>query len=172
MHNKRTFINLQNIIMSKQFYIILAWCFGLLLGLHIIPLIVCANNRLIHANFSFERNYSFLLLSTFVLISASHFCMRHEKMFIIPIFCLIKATLFGFSIFLIGHRFPSGAWLALLLFLFSDIVSACLLLWFWLQKGRGNKNHLRKKTIFLCTIFLATIFIDRFILTPFLYKLF
>ncbi len=172
LYTKRTFLKMQNITISKQFYIILAWCFGLFLGLHIIPAVLFANNRMLLANISYERNYSFLFLVSFVYIWASHYSIRHNKMFILPILCLVKATLLGFSIFLIGCRFSSGGWLALLLFLFSDIVSACLFLWFWLQKGTGYRNDLRKNTIILCIILLAAISIDRFILTPFLYKLF
>ena len=156
---------------SLQFYIILTWVLGIFMGLHIIPMLtgdICwklADNILSH------RHFAFLLVSGFVPIALSVLCVLQSKANMLPVLCFIKSVFFGFSISLVASRFSSGTWLAKILYLFTDSVNVCLLLWFWLRQGI-TKHYIRRDAIILTAVHIFCCTFDCFVLSPFILRLF
>ena len=171
LYAKRLILNMVFNHRNLQFYIILSWCFGLYLGLHIIPLTFPQPNLTLHDGFSGHLHLLSLLLTTFIPFTLTHICIQCKKKGILPILCFLKATFFGFSLFIMRICFSSGAWLAAILFLFTDLVNICLLLWFWLRQGKSNTITVRKDTIIFSTILIFACFFDHFAISPFLQRI-
>lgn len=172
MHTNRAFLSKFFRRRNIQFYIIFTWCFGLFWGLHIIPMQFSDHVRQLEMDIPVSRNIPLLFILLFVPLAITLIAIHRKKVFLLPALCLIKATLFGFSLYLICMRFSSGSWLAVFLFLFADIVSVCLLLSLWLQQGDSNMKHFIIDAVTACCILIAACCVDGFILTPFLQKIF
>lgn len=170
LRTKRAILNMVFSHCDLRFYIILSWCIGLILGLHIIPLSFHRLNLALHSDYSGHRHFLSLLLTSFIPLMLTFFCIQFKKVYILPILCFLKATFFGFSLFLMRVYFSSGAWLAAILFLFTDLVNVCLLLWFWLRQGKSSTVTVRKDTIILSAILICTCCFDHFAISPFLQR--
>lgn len=157
---------------NLRFYIIISWCCGLFLGLHIIPHLSDATTW----NFTTEslnhRNFIHLLLIGFAPIVLSYLIFQNRKIWVLPILCFLKALFFGFSLFLLYARFPSAMWLAQALILFADSVGVCLFLWFCLRQSSGKNTNIHFDITILAVIHVLCCLFDSFILSPFLLRLF
>lgn len=154
-----------------QFYIILTWCAGLFAGLHIVPAFFSAHDAEIYGNASMRQSFPLLLFLAFLPHGLTFACVHFQKVMLLPFLCLLKALSFGFSLFLLGKHFLSGSWLAVILFLFTDLVNICLLLWSWLRQGRTVTKYCKKDIFMLCSVLLAACIFDSFAITPFLQKI-
>ena len=172
LYTKGAILNVLSPRRIIRFYIILAWVFGLFMGLHIIPRLFPASNCQLNLYAPLKQGFPLPLVLSFLLISATHICLYYNKSGFLLLLCLLKSVLFGFSLFLVSNSFASGAWLAVILFLFTDMMNVCLLLWFWLRHSVHGTDHLFKDTsIYIGALIVASSF-DHFSLTPFLQKFF
>ena len=171
MHNKNRIFSFAFWQRYFQFYIILSWLLGLFVGLHIFPSLFLSQDHKLQLNVSVQQNFLLLLVFSCAPIAVTHLCIRHNAANLLPIFCLIKSTLLGFSLFLLKIRFASGAWLAAILFLFTDVVNSSLLLWFWLKNKSRDRDTLRKHTAIYIVALIIVCFIDRFVIAPFILKI-
>ncbi len=168
MHGKRKqlkFIFSRNKI---QFYIILSWFTGLILGFAIIPISFSAFQRTFLIDANFHSLYIVSVVNAFVPFIISLIFLRFGKKGYIPYVCLAKSTLFGIALYIIGRCYPNGAWIAKSLFLFIDSVNVCLLLWFWVRNTSTNSTGKRKDAIVFISILLTACSIDGLVLKPFL----
>ena len=172
LHTKRAILNVLSPRCNIRFYVILAWLFGLLVGLHIIPSLFPTSNWQLNLKAPLKQSFPLPLALSFLLISATLICLHCNKLFFLPMLCLLRSVFFGFSLFLVSNCFASGAWLAVVLYLFSDAINICLLLWFWLRHSVHKNYHLSKDTaIYIGAVIVAASF-DYFFLTPFLQKIY
>lgn len=171
LYAKRSIWNMVFNHRNLQFYIILSWCFGLYLGLHIIPSSFSQWSLTLHNGFTGHLHLLSSLLTAFIPFMLTLICIQRRKRVGLPILCFLKATFFGFSLFIMRICFSSGAWLSAILFLFTDLVNICLLLWFWLRQGKSNTITVRKDTIIFSTILIFACFFDHFAISPFLQRI-
>ena len=157
---------------NLRFYIIFSWCCGLFLGLHIIPHIYGATTWRFAAEMIHRSGFVPLLIIGFAPIALSYLLYRHNRMWILPFLCFLKALFFGFVLFLLFARFSSATWLAQGLILFADSVDVCLFLWFCLRQSSGKNTNIRFDITILAAIHVLCCLFDSFILSPFLFRLF
>lgn len=155
-----------------RFYIVFAWCLGLIIGLHIIPSQISVGNWSLRIDTAEQGSFPALMLTAFFPIVLAIVCAKRKQTTFLLLLCFLKATLYGFSLLLIYSRFASGAWLGRFLFLLTDTVSSCTLLWFSLSCGANCKIRTKKATALCFLMLLAVCSFDSFVLTPFLHSLF
>lgn len=153
-----------------QFYIISCWCIGIFLGLHIIPSYLFVESWIIHLQAN--QNFLLLLILSLLPIILTWLLIRFHLVQLLPLLCLLRAAVYGFSLAVIFFSFSGGAWLARILFLYTDTLNACLLLWFWLSSSNQSTARTQKNALIIALIAVFNCCIDHFILTPFLQKLF
>lgn len=155
-----------------RFYIISAWLLGLILGLHIIPAIMEQGEALSPMCFPEHRYFLTWWLSSGLPLLLAMIFVRFNRLFVLPFLCLAKALLFGFSLFILSKQFLSGSWLAMLLFMFPDVVSGCLLLWFLLRQREGKQPHFLTDAAVVLLSQSAVLCLDFYFIAPFVQKLF
>lgn len=171
LHNKNRIFSFLIGQQIFRFYIILAWLLGLFVGLHIFPSLFLPQNRQLQIYVTPQQDFLLLLVFSYVPMAVTHICIHRKIVHLLPIVCLLKSSFFGFSLFLLRIRFTSGAWLAAILLLFTDIVNASLLLWFCLKRGANDENTLRKDTAIYIVALLISCSFDRLVLAPFILKI-
>ncbi len=154
-----------------QFYIILAWCTGLLLGLHIIPNMISATSWYMTTGVDQRGSFPLLLLFSVLPLLLTFYFIRKGKLFFLPFLCFMRSIFLGFSVSLVFDRFGSGAWLGRFLFLFTDSIRSFLLLWVSLTFSIVRKG-IRGAAAFSIVSIVFACFFDSFCLTPFLNSIF
>lgn len=172
MHAVRFHSSSSRLQIFFRFYIILAWCFGLVIGLHIIPSRITGDNWSLKTAGPTQGSFAVLfLISILPFVLSIVFAKRKQTLFLV-LMCFLKAILYGFCLSLIHNRFAAGAWLGRILFLLTDTVSTCILLWFFLCYGANYGSRAKKAAVFSFFVLLFVCSFDSFALTPFLHSLF
>lgn len=172
MRTKEAILHTISLRRHIRFYIILTWVLGVFVGLHIIPRLFPASNCQLNLSVPLDHSPAWQTGFSLMLISATVISLYYRKQCILLLLCIFKSILFGFSLFLIGEAFGSGAWIAVILFLFTDVINICLLLWFWLKHRIYTSDHFFKDiAIYLVALSIAALF-ERIFLTPVVQKIF
>lgn len=172
MHTKSTSLRCMLHNFGSRFYIISAWLLGLILGLHIIPALMEQGGTLSTVHLPERRYFLAWWLSSGLPLLLAVIFVRLNRLFALPFLCLSKALLLGFSLFILSKRFSSGSWLAMLLFMFPDIVSSCLLLWFLFRQREGKQFRFLTDTAVILLSQSAVLCFDFYFVAPFLQTLF
>lgn len=157
---------------SVRFYIILSWLVGLILGLHIIPALTMPAGAFAKPLVSDVRHFPLWWLFSILPLVLAIIFVQIRKPHSIPFLCLAKSLLLGFSLFILSEQFPFGTWLAALLFIFPDIISGCLLLWFSLRQGTTKQPCFSLDVAVILFIQTAALCFDVYLIAPLLQKLF
>lgn len=157
---------------GNHFYIIFTWLCGLILGLHIIPAVMVKLKTLSTVHIPELLHFPTWWLASVLSLLLAIVLVRVKKWFALPFLCLAKSLLLGFSLYILSMLFPSGTWLAALLFVFPDIVNGCLLLWFSLRQGERKQTRFLSDAVTVLLIQAAAICFDLYFIAPFLQKLF
>ena len=157
---------------DHSFYIIFVWILGIFLGLHIIPIFAPVDRHAVSIYVPIHRSLLLLSAVSFLPLTLTQYVIRRRKAFLMFLLCFVIAMLFGYALYIIRIRFASGAWLALFLFLFPNLVNNTVLLWHWFRAGECSRKSLRTSTTIGIGILLLSICFDYYILTPFLSKIY
>lgn len=158
-------------IPSAQLSIICAWCAGLILGLHIIPALLDADQWEILSIRPTPFRFPLLMLFSFAPLLLSLLLMRTKLTYCLPILSIAKGITFGFCMYLLAAQYFSGAWLSKVLYLLTSSANSCLLLWFWLKYAKGNSTSIRNDVIIFASILTLICCLDGLILNSFLQRL-
>lgn len=172
MRTKVTILNVFYNLNSFRVYLIFTWVFGLLMGLHIFPRLLADLDCQLLFTISAQRRFPLLCITSLLPFAVTHVCLCLRKQYFLLVLCALKSSLFGFALFILYSNFLSGTWLAVFLYIFSDIVNNCLLLWFWLNQARYGGGIRRLDTaIYIAIQFSACVF-DELLVTPVIHKIY
>ena len=144
------------------------WLFGLLCGMSLaLSQSIDLSYYFAFYTTSIHVSLLFLLVARILPLVVSYFSLRY---LLLPV-VFIKAILLSFTSVSILISLDSSVWLILLLFLFSDILTLPVLLWFWLCLiETGERNSLGNHILGTALIALISLF-DYMVVSPFLVRL-
>lgn len=155
-----------------RFFVILFWLFGLSLGCQIAHKLSQESLRMIYNITNADFSVMGLLISVFIPFVITLFIMRTGKIYFLFVLSFANALLFGFCLTALKCCFLDAGWLLSRLFLFSQSLCTCLLLWVWLR-FTGDRCRAYYKLTCICLLLLIFIVLfDSLLVVPFIGTLF
>ena len=111
-----------------------------------------------------------LLISVLLPLLVSAIASNCFRYWLLCLFAFVRAFLLSCILFGVAIAYGSAGWLIGFLFLFSDILSAPVLVWYWFRSIAGSKSTFRCGTVVLLLLILIGLFDGRFV-APFLANL-
>ncbi len=99
------------------------------------------------------------------------FCLHFSLSLPIYLIAFVKSALYSFSLCYLLLSYRSSGWLLHALFLFSQSVTAVLLIWFWIC-SIDNCSVVRRETAISVSVITAVCMMNCCIVSPFLSSLF
>lgn len=144
--------------------LIILWCTGLLLGLHIATVVYLPYIGFYYAAAGARAAFAGLLAVFFFPFLLSVIAIRK---IVFPL-AICKAFVLGFNLAMLQFAFSQSAWLVRIFVMFSDLTSGFLLLWLWLVILSKHEAPKRMHYVAYSVLAALLILLDYFFISPFL----
>ena len=147
--------------------LIILWCTGLLLGLHIATVVYSPYIGFYYAAAGAHAAFAGLFAVFFLPFLMSVIVVQKGIRWAVFPIAMVKAFSIGFNLAMVQFAFGQSAWLIRGFMMFSDITSAFLLLWLWLISLSKEKPQMGMYYGAYSTLGILFILLDYFYISPF-----
>ena len=148
--------------------LIILWCTGLLLGLHIATVVYLPYIGFYYAAAGARAAFAGLFAVFFLPFLLSVIAIRKGIGWIVFPLAICKAFVLGFNLAMLQFAFSQSAWLVRIFVMFSDLTSGFLLLWLWLVILSKHEAPKRMHYVAYSVLAALLILLDYFFISPFL----